>query len=181
MPNVLILLTLRSFANKRDHTDAIAEQEMRSLLRLNKFPSSKIVSCVAKPAVNGGVADARLEGGLQWLFDQVHNAFDTLHERVPRDLPLKKKLDQQRREEQRARVSRYKEERELQQMRMHDKPSVEEEHGTVTASKAASESPEDAVIYCSNCSTAPAVTKCTASKWMPVCEDCAAALRNQSS
>ncbi|KUF94508.1 hypothetical protein AM588_10004682 [Phytophthora nicotianae] len=79
------------FANKRDHSDAVTEQEMQKLLRLSKFPSSKIVPCVAKPAVFGGV-DERLESGLQWLFDQVHNDFDSLHERVQRDLAMKKSL-----------------------------------------------------------------------------------------
>ncbi|KAF1777159.1 P-loop containing nucleoside triphosphate hydrolase [Phytophthora cactorum] len=164
------------FANKRDHSDAVAEHEMQNLLRLSKFSSSKIVPCVAKPAVHGGV-DERLESGLQWLFDQVHNDFDSLHERVQRDLVLKKKLDQQRREEQRARVARWKEERELNQMRTQDKPSIEEQ---TSSSKASAENQEEAVIYCSNCSTAPAVTKCSASKWMPVCQNCATTLRSQS-
>lgn len=149
---------------------------MQSLLRLNKFPSSKVVPCVAKPAVYSGAVDERLEAGLQWLFDQVHNDFDTLYDRVQHDLALKKKLDQQRRDEQRARVSRWKEERELNQMRTHDKQCVEEQ----LTLKAAADSPEEAVIYCSNCSTAPAVTKCAASKWMPVCENCATVLRSQS-
>ncbi|KAH7479495.1 hypothetical protein KRP22_010468 [Phytophthora ramorum] len=166
------------FANKRDHSNAVGEQEMQRLLHLNKFPGSKIVPCVTKPAVNGGAVDERLETGLEWLFEQVHNDFDTLHERVQRDLALKKKQDQQRREEQRARVSRWKEERELNQMRTFDKPSIEEQ--TPSSSKAAADRPEESVIYCSNCSTAPAVTKCAASKWMPVCEDCATALRSQS-
>lgn len=157
-----------SFANKRDQSDAVQEQEMQSLLRLNKFPSSKIAPCVAKPAVNGGVVDQRLEAGLQWLFDQVHNNFDTLQERVERDLALKKKLDQERRELQRVRVSRWKEERELNQMQMHDKPSAE---GHSSASKAVADRPEEAVIQCSECRTTPAVTKCAASKWMPVCEN----------
>ncbi|GMF12364.1 unnamed protein product [Phytophthora lilii] len=165
------------FANKRDHSDAVEEQEMQNLLRLNKFPSSKIVPCIAKPAVNGGAVDERLEAGLQWLFDEVHETFDTLHERVQRDLVLKKKLDQQRREEQRARVSRWKEERELNQMRGHDKPCAEDQ---VKDSKANADTPEEAVIYCSNCSTAPAVTKCAASKWMPVCEACVTTLRSQN-
>ncbi|KAE9356001.1 hypothetical protein PR003_g2542 [Phytophthora rubi] len=165
------------FANKRDHADAITEQEMQSLLRLNKFPSSKIVPCIAKPAVNGGAVDERLEAGLQWLFDQVHNDFDALHERVQRDLVQKKKLDQQRREEQRARVSRWKEEREQNQMRTHDKPSIEEQSSSTPSTTAR---PEETVIYCSNCSTAPAATKCAASKWMPVCEECATALRSQN-
>lgn len=150
---------------------------MPNLLRLNKFPSSTIVPCIAKPAVNGGAVDERLESGLQWLFDQVHNDFDALHERVQRDLVQKKKLDQQRREEQRARVSRWKEERELNQMRAHDKPSIEEQPSSTSSTAA---KPEETVIYCSNCSTAPAVVKCAASKWMPVCEDCATALRSQN-
>uniref|UniRef100_H3HBF5 Uncharacterized protein n=1 Tax=Phytophthora ramorum TaxID=164328 RepID=H3HBF5_PHYRM len=130
------------FANKRDHSNAVGEQEMQRLLHLNKFPGSKIVPCVTKPAVNGGAVDERLETGLEWLFEQVHNDFDTLHERVQRDLALKKKQDQQRREEQRARVSRWKEERELNQMRTFDKPSIEEQ--TPSSSKAAADRPEDA-------------------------------------
>ncbi|ETI43457.1 hypothetical protein L914_11091 [Phytophthora nicotianae] len=161
------------FANKRDHSDAVTEQEMQKLLRLSKFPSSKIVPCVAKPAVFGGV-DERLESGLQWLFDQVHNDFDSLHERVQRDLAMKKKLDQQRRQEQRARVARWKEERELSQMRTHDKPSLDEQ---TSSSKSTVDNQEEAVIYCSYCSTAPAVSKCAASKWMPVCESCATTLK----
>ncbi|KAE9327688.1 hypothetical protein PF008_g16332 [Phytophthora fragariae] len=165
------------FANKRDHADAIAVQEMQNLLRLNKFPSSNIVPCIAKPAVNGGAVDDRLEAGLQWLFDQVHNDFDVLHERVQRDLVEKKKLDHQRREEQRARVSRWKEEREQNQMRIHDKPSIEEQFSSTLPTTAR---PEETVIYCSNCSTAPAATKCAASKWMPVCGECATALRSQN-
>ncbi|KAG7402145.1 hypothetical protein PHYBOEH_005708 [Phytophthora boehmeriae] len=167
------------FANKRDHSDAVPEQEMQNLLHLQKYPSSKLVPCVSKPAVYGGVVDDRLEMGLTWLFEQVHHQFDYLHERVQGDLALKKKLDQQRREEQRARVSRWKEERELGQMRTHDKISTEvEDNPQVSTTKAVAE-PEDSVIYCSNCNTQPAVTKCSASKWMPVCEACATALRNQ--
>ncbi|KAG7393686.1 hypothetical protein PHYPSEUDO_004449 [Phytophthora pseudosyringae] len=175
--DIMVNKPLLIFANKRDHSDAVAEQEMPNLLRLNTFPISKIVPCVAKPAVYSGVVDERLEAGLQWLFDQVHSDFDTLQDRVQRDLALKKKLDQQRREEQRARVSRWKEERELNQMRAQDKPSVEEE---ISSSKATANSPEESVIYCSNCTTAPAITKCAASKWMPVCENCATTLRSQS-
>eukprot|EP00644_Phytophthora_capsici_P000054 jgi/Phyca11/100187/e_gw1.4.996.1 len=174
---LMINKPLLIFANKRDQSDAVQEQEMQRLLRLNKFPSSKIAPCVAKPAVNGGVVDQRLEAGLQWLFDQVHNNFDTLQERVERDLALKKKLDQERRELQRVRVSRWKEERELNQMQMHDKPSAE---GHSSASKAVADRPEEAVIQCSECRTTPAVTKCAASKWMPVCENCATTLRRQS-
>ncbi|RLN57846.1 hypothetical protein BBJ29_002167 [Phytophthora kernoviae] len=167
------------FANKRDHCDAVPEQEMQNFLRLQKYPSSKLVPCVSKPAVNDGAVDDRLEMGLTWLFDQVHHQFDALHERVQNDLALKKILDQQRREEQRARVSRWREEREIGQMRAHDKPSTEEQNNPQASAKTAAD-PEDPVIYCSNCSTQPAVTKCSASKWMPVCEACATALRNQS-
>ncbi|RLN85413.1 hypothetical protein BBJ28_00015419 [Nothophytophthora sp. Chile5] len=167
------------FANKRDHADAVTEQEMVDLLRVSQYPNAKVVSCIAKPAVNGGQVDERLEPGLQWLFDQVHSDFDALNDRVQRDLELKKKSDLQRREEQRARVSRYKEERELAQMALHDKPSTQEPSSDATTSKAPAESLEEVVIYCYNCSTKPAVTKCAASKWMPVCGDCASALRNQ--
>ncbi|RLN81209.1 hypothetical protein BBJ28_00015101 [Nothophytophthora sp. Chile5] len=167
------------FANKRDHVDAVTEQEMADLLRLRQYPKAKVVSCIAKPAVNSGQVDERLEPGLQWLFDQVHNDFDALNDRVRRDLELKKKSDLQRREEQRARVSRYKEERELVQMALHDKPLTPEHSNDAVTSKAPAESPEEVVIYCYNCSTEPAVTKCAASKWMPVCGDCASALRNQ--
>ncbi|KAF4040557.1 ADP-ribosylation factor family [Phytophthora infestans] len=174
---LMINKPLLIFANKRDHSDAVAEKEMQSLLRLIKFPSSKIVPCVAKPAIYGGV-DERLESGLQWLFDQVHNDFDSLHERVQRDLTLKKELDLQRREAQRARVARWKEERELNQMRTHDKLSINEQ---TSSSKAATDNQEETVIYCSSCNTAPAVTKCAASKWMPVCDNCATTLRSQSS
>ncbi|EEY66219.1 ADP-ribosylation factor-like protein [Phytophthora infestans T30-4] len=174
---LMINKPLLIFANKRDHSDAVAEKEMQSLLRLIKFPSSKIVPCVAKPAIYGGV-DERLESGLQWLFDQVHNDFDSLHERVQRDLTLKKELDLQRRDAQRARVARWKEERELNQMRTHDKLSINEQ---TSSSKAATDNQEETVIYCSSCNTAPAVTKCAASKWMPVCDNCATTLRSQSS
>ncbi|GMF41917.1 unnamed protein product [Phytophthora fragariaefolia] len=165
-----------TFYDLGDHTDAIEEEELQNLLRLSKFPSSKVVPCIAKPAFNGGAADERLEAGLQWLFDQVHNDFDKLHERVQHDIVQKKKFDQQRREEQRARVSRWKEERELNQMRAHDKLSV----GEPSNSTSSTAKPEESVIHCSNCSTVPAVTKCAASKWMPVCEECATALRSQN-
>lgn len=160
-------------------------------LRLGTFSTVKCVSCVAKPAANGSMVDERLESGLSWLFDQVKAQYGTLGARVERDLSQKKLEDQRRRDEQRARVSRWKEERELQQMRLQDDQRFSEEasygadnqkeasnsySGTTNKSSATTESDPD-VIYCSNCTTEPAVTKCAASKWMPVCSGCAASLK----
>ncbi|CEG37879.1 adp-ribosylation factor-like protein 13b isoform x1 [Plasmopara halstedii] len=173
---LMINKPLLVFANKQDLADAIAESKMGDILRISKSFNSKIVPCVAKPAVYGRV-DERLEAGLQWLFNQVHKDYDSLFERVQRDLAQKKKLDKQRRKEQRARVTRWKEERELSQMCMHDKVILGEDH--VLSFIPVVEMPEDDVIYCSNCSTVPAVTKCSASKWMPVCETCATSLKKQ--
>lgn len=174
---LMVKKPLLIFANKQDQAGALAESELGNLLHSSKFPSSKIVPCVAKPALYGRV-DERLEAGLQWLFDQVHRQYDALHERVRQDLAQKKKLDQERREEQRARVARWKEERELSQMCTHDKMIVGDEH--VWAEKPSSKVSEDCLISCSNCSNALAVTKCLASKWMPVCSSCASNLKCQN-
>uniref|UniRef100_K3WQC0 Uncharacterized protein n=1 Tax=Globisporangium ultimum (strain ATCC 200006 / CBS 805.95 / DAOM BR144) TaxID=431595 RepID=K3WQC0_GLOUD len=178
------------FANKRDHLSAVPEDTLAQLLQLQQFPTSKVVSCIAKPSVNGSMVDDRLELGLHWLLDQVDKNYDSLHARVQVDLALKKQQDQQRRAEQRARVTAWKEERERGEMVLHDKPSLAppEEPRQVEATSGSKnntskqqttkeEQPEDAVIYCSNCTVAPAVTKCSASKWMPVCAECAADLK----
>lgn len=178
---------LSRFANKRDQPSALAESELSSLLQLDKFPSSRLVSCIAKPAAFEDLVDDRLETGLQWLFDQVNSDYESLHGRVQADLAVKKAQDQQRRADQRARVSAWREEREQREMVAHDKPSlVAETHTSTTDSVAGgepraqkAEQPEEAaVIQCSNCSTQPAVTKCAASKWMPVCAACAAELKS---
>lgn len=157
---------------------------MAERLRLDRFSTVKCVPCVAKPAANGSLVDERLEAGLSWLFDQVKAQFPVLDERVKRDLASKKLSDQQRRDEQRARVARWKEERERQQMLLHD--SDRHQRATADSQTAAAagetkrvatpESDSD-VILCSSCSTEPAVTKCAASKWMPVCAACATTLK----
>lgn len=158
------------------------------MLQLDRYSTSKCMPCVAKPAANGSLVDDRLEQGLSWLFDQVKAEFPSLGDRVKRDVALKHVEDQRRRDEQRARVSKWKEERERLQMTQQDKPShrVTEDASTenqtaqsssTTGSKQAETPEEDAVIRCSNCSTEPAVTKCAASKWMPVCAACATTLK----
>lgn len=133
------------------------------------------------------MVDDRLEQGLQWLLEQVNGNYDALQGRVQADLAVKKAQDLQRRAEQRARVSAWREEREQSQMVLHDKPSLvpqeaQTEATTTTvepqAPKKDKEPEEVTVIVCSNCATQPAVTKCAASKWMPVCAQCAADLKS---
>ncbi|KAF1332015.1 Adp-ribosylation factor-like protein, partial [Globisporangium splendens] len=92
------------FANKRGHPSAVSEDALAQLLQLQQFPTSKVVSCVAKPSVNGNMADDHLEVGLHWLLDQVDKNYESLHARVQADLALKKQQDQQRQAEQRARA-----------------------------------------------------------------------------
>jgi len=155
-------------------------------LRLDRFSTVKCVPCVAKPAANGSLVDERLEAGLSWLFDQVKVQFPVLDERVKKDLASKKLADQQRRDEQRARVSRWKEERERQQMLLHDsdrhqRAAADNQAAAAAAAgetkRVATPESDSSVILCSNCSTEPAVTKCAASKWMPVCSSCATTLK----
>ncbi|GLD95114.1 hypothetical protein PINS_up003739 [Pythium insidiosum] len=141
--------------------------------------------CVAKPSANSNMVDDRLETGLHWLFEQVSAQFDDLELRVREDVAAKKREDDERRAAQRARVASWKEERERGDMARHDKLEWQQggaQNGStasVTAqAKAKSESPEQNTIMCSNCTTAPAVTKCAASKWMPVCSECATTLKN---
>lgn len=181
-----------SFANKRDQPNALPEEQLAQLLQLKQFPNSKVVSCIAKPAANSNMVDDRLEQGLHWLLGQVDRDYEALNARVQTDLALKKTQDQQRRAEQRARVSAWKEERERSQMILHDKPSLappaaDDSSSSSTSASAsqggrakAEDHPEDAVIYCSNCTTRPAVTKCSASKWMPVCAECAVELKGKN-
>lgn len=185
---------LFSFANKRDQPSALAEKSVGDRLRLDHFSTVKCVPCVAKPAANGSLVDERLESGLSWLFDQVKAQYGTLRERVTRDLAQKKLADQRRRDEQRARVSKWKEERERQQMALHDsdrhqqdaanasenqKEATNSSSSTVSGETKRVATPESDpdVIYCSNCSIEPAATKCAATKWMPVCASCAATLK----
>lgn len=188
---------LDSFANKRDQASALAESELGRLLALDQFANARLVPCVAKPAAFSNAVDDRLEHGLQWLLEQVDKRYDGLNERVQTDLAAKKMRDQQRRAEQRARVAAWREEREQNEMVRHDKPSLvpsvleasepqtaatssstSPSTSSTSSSSSKQEEPEDAVIYCSNCTTEPAVTKCAASKWMPVCTACATELKS---
>lgn len=180
-----LLATTDRFANKRDQPAALAESKLAQMLELSQFPNSKLVSCVAKPAAFGSMVDDRLEQGLHWLFEQLDRNYDSLNERVLADLTVKKAKDEARRAEQRARVSAWREEREQREMVLHDKPSLVPGSSSVAAvttvaSTASSKQQEheDDVIYCSNCTTQPAVTKCAASKWMPVCTECASELKS---
>lgn len=164
------------------------------MLELSSFANAKLVPCVAKPSAFGNMVDDRLEQGLHWLFDQLDRSYETLNTRVQADLAVKKAQDEKRRTEQRARVSAWREERELRDMGLHDKPSFAAASGSsssiATSATGAGEAyvatltkpePENDVIRCSTCTTAPAVTKCAASKWMPVCAECASELKCASS
>ena len=176
------------FANKRDHPSAVSEPEVARRLGLDRLPSgtcTTLVPCVAKPSANNNLVDDRLETGLHWLFDHVQRDFGALDARVQRDLEAKKQFDAKRRADQRARVAAWKEERELAQMARHDKPSSathlhqndqQPRPAGAAASSSKADDPED-VIKCSNCTHRPAATKCAASKWMPVCSECATELK----
>lgn len=118
------------------------------------------------------MVDDRLEHGIQWLFDQIHSQFNSLDARVKQDLIVKKRLNDERMAAQRLRVSAWKEERERAGMALHDKVDL----AAVAAAKKV-ETPEEVEIKCSNCTTQAATTKCAASKWMPVCMDCATSLK----
>ncbi|KAJ0408112.1 hypothetical protein P43SY_002082 [Pythium insidiosum] len=172
------------YANKRDQPTAVAEDQLFHALSLSSLPCCRLMPCVAKPSANGNMVDDRLEMGLHWLFEQVHAQFDDLESRVREDVIAKKREDDERRAAQRARVAAWKEERESAEMVRHDKhewqPSTLSASAAPSAApaKAKTETPEQDTIMCSNCSTAPAVTKCAASKWMPVCGECATTLKN---
>lgn len=164
----------RRFANKRDEPAALSDDKLHHQLGLSKFCNVKLMPCVAKPAANANMVDERLEQGLHWLFDQVHSNFDVLEKRVRADMAVKKRQNDERREAQRVRVAAWKEERERAQMAAEDNGFV----SVRTMEVKHEEQPEVAVVIkCSNCTNAPAVTKCSASKWMPVCADCEMALK----
>ncbi|DBA03171.1 TPA: hypothetical protein N0F65_003891 [Lagenidium giganteum] len=167
------------FANKNEHPSALSEQEVGQLMQISSYENAKVVPCVAKPSAFSNMVDERIELGLHWLFDQVQRNFDELNDRVQQDVGTKKREDAQRKAEQRARVSAWREERERNDMLKEDKASVKEvvEAAARAAKKAAEEPEEEVVIKCSDCTTNAAVTKCAASKWMPVCADCAARLK----
>lgn len=172
---VLTFLSNR-FANKRDQPTAVAENELVELLQLKQYPNAKLMACVAKPASNAGLVDDHLEQGLHWLFDHVEKNYDAIHDRVSQDTVAKKRQNEQRRAEQRARVSGWKEERERELMATHDKPSFSSEAAD-SSQQTKQQEPEENVIACCNCTDRPAVTKCAASKWMPVCAECATELK----
>jgi ADP-ribosylation factor-like protein 13B len=163
------------FANKRDQPAAVSEDKLFHQLGLSQFHNAKLMPCIAKPAANGNMVDDRLEQGLHWLFDQVHGDFDVLDARVREDLAVKKRENDERRDAQRARVAAWKEERERALMALHDKADA----SLPVAETKRTETPEEGdAIKCSQCTTATAVTKCSASKWMPVCADCTVALKS---
>ncbi|TMW68635.1 hypothetical protein Poli38472_006103 [Pythium oligandrum] len=164
------------FANKSDQLTSWPEEQLSRALGLDKLAITRLLPCTAKPSANGNMVDDRLEQGLHWLLEQIHSRFDALDTRVKEDLAVKKRQDEERRAAQRARVSAWKEERERAQMALLDKPSLQVVRED---SKKVVEAPEEeSVIKCSNCTTAAAVTKCAASKWMPVCADCVTSLKS---
>jgi ADP-ribosylation factor-like protein 13B len=170
------------FANKQDRvTSNFSLKEIENKLQLNekKYGNScQLFSCSAKnTSKNHQKIDEKIEKGLEWLFEEIQQNFHTLDERVKKDVKEKKEQNEKRKIEQRARVATWKEERERNQMSQHDIPQYR--YPSMMMKTITSED-DGVVMKCSNCNTKPAETKCAASKWMPVCSDCAIILKAQA-
>ena len=156
------------YANKQDSANAISAKDLLSTLNLcNK--NVKAVPCVAKPTANKDVVDERLEVGLTWLFEQVEKDFEVLDERVRFDREKKKAAYAKKIRDQKIRVLAFMQERERDAMNLEDRPSHQMTKENETT---ALEGPK-----CAECKVAPATTRCSASKWLPVCETCSDSLK----
>lgn len=145
---------------------------------LDESERVKLVPCIAKPSRNKDLVDERLEQGLKWLLEVVSCDFYKIDGRVQVDRMKKKQLDFERKEAQRARVMAWREDKERIEMFRHDTHAKE----TILTINTRSEMDvrdftTNKAIICWNCSIRPAVTKCAASKWMPVCDECARSLK----
>ncbi|KAL0589659.1 hypothetical protein ABG067_002208 [Albugo candida] len=166
------------FANKQDVSSAMNENVITLKFHLDESERVKLVPCIAKPSRNKDLVDERLEQGLKWLLEVVSCDFYKIDGRVQVDRMKKKQLDFERKEAQRARVMAWREDKERIEMFRHDTHAKE----TILTINTRSEMDvrdftTNKAIICWNCSIRPAVTKCAASKWMPVCDECARSLK----
>ncbi|RHY38613.1 hypothetical protein DYB38_005466 [Aphanomyces astaci] len=151
------------------------EAEFGQKLQVASYVNTKVLQSVTKAKANGNLVDDRLEGGLRWILGRIEGDYDALGVRVANDRATTKKEASAAWQAQKERVWAYKEERERSAMLSEDS----------AANQAAFAPPKPVVKQssdvpmCSTCESQPAVTKCAASKWMPVCSDCADALKKK--
>ncbi|CAK4809985.1 unnamed protein product [Aphanomyces euteiches] len=165
-------------ANKIDRMPAFSEVDFSREMQAEAFADKKIVQVITKASANGNLVDDRLESGLGWILNRIEEAYDDLEAKVAQDKAAKKAQDDAAWQAQKERVWAYKEERERGLMLLEDSPKVQQLYSK-KEDEAKKATNEDQVPMCTSCQTQPAVTKCSASKWMPVCGDCAAMLKKK--
>ncbi|KDO28363.1 hypothetical protein SPRG_06602, partial [Saprolegnia parasitica CBS 223.65] len=171
---LLVGKPLLIFANKKDVPGAANEKQFCRDLQVGMYNNKKVLECVAKAGANAGRVDDALETGLTWILRRVEADYDDLQARVASDRDAKKKRDADAWDAQRQRVATFREENERALMAKCDKYAPAKPAPVATQAETASVPP------CSHCKTADAATKCAASKWMPVCLNCATELKQQA-
>lgn len=161
------------YVNKQDKPETMTAKEVQQLMQFQSKQIVKAVPCVAKPSENKNVVDERLEVGLTWLFQEIKSNYEVLNERVTRDTDKKKEAYAKKIQEQKQRVQSWIEERERMHMSEEDKP-MHNETKSKDEAEPEEETPEeqDDGPKCATCKTKPATSRCAASKWTAVCDEC---------
>ncbi|KAF0718840.1 Aste57867_1438 [Aphanomyces stellatus] len=165
------------YANKVDQPHALSELDFAAAMHVERYAVTKTLRSITKAKANGHRVDDRLETGLMWMLHAIEADYDALSTRVAENRAEKKKHDAAAWQAQKERVWAYKEEKERALMLAEDNESTQ---AMFKKPDTARKQPKGDGPVCSTCQTEPAVTKCAASKWMPVCAGCAETLKKKA-
>lgn len=125
-----------------------------------------VVMTVARPSSNGGAVDDRIWDGIHWLCDAVSSDLDHLNSRIAADRTAFESKIAAERQERLARIEQR------QREQKQDAAGSDKDAEKFTAKPAPEPKPHQDVLLCDVCKKEPAVRKCAAAKWAPVCEPC---------
>uniref|UniRef100_A0A8C0NJ21 ARF like GTPase 13B n=1 Tax=Canis lupus familiaris TaxID=9615 RepID=A0A8C0NJ21_CANLF len=103
-------------ANKQDKEGALGEADVIECLSLEKLVNEHKCLCQIEPCSAvlgyGKKIDKSIKKGLYWLLHIIARDFDTLNERIQRDITEQRALEEQEKRERAERVRKLREERE---------------------------------------------------------------------
>ncbi|XP_041625893.1 ADP-ribosylation factor-like protein 13B isoform X2 [Vulpes lagopus] len=109
-------LAHKRLANKQDKEGALGEADVIECLSLEKLVNEHKCLCQIEPCSAvlgyGKKIDKSIKKGLYWLLHIIARDFDTLNERIQRDITEQRALEEQEKRERAERVRKLREERE---------------------------------------------------------------------
>lgn len=119
-------------ANKQDKPEAIDELELCTRMKLDEVVNrnqcpAKVILCSACPSYKkkrekSVKLDRGIKNGYNWLLDKIADNYDTLKERIDKDVTEQKKKEAEEKELRLERVRIRREQRENEAADMHDRP-----------------------------------------------------------